>query len=400
VHHPVASWRDVTAVRELRQRPEAHIPATRRRVLLISPLPPPAGGVASWTTRLLESPVLAARFEFAVLNTNPGADTGATARKALGYATLPLRLLRRLRDFRPDLVHLNSASRMPHLVYEDLALVRTVRRAGSSCVLHFHGSTVAGMLQQPLARRVVRDVIHRADAVFALNRGEVEALRSEGTDAQQVSNFVGARPFRVRGAADAPLRLLYVGWVIREKGVFELLEALRDVPDTTLTVVGRFTQLGGGSSEAVVRSRVAELGLADRVTFAGEVPLTEMYAYYDDADVFLLPSWTEGFPTVLLEAMISSLPAICTPVGAIPEVLRDEVTGLLVPVRNPAALAAAIRRMRDAGERARMGRAGWERATSVYERETVLGTIGDRWESIIDRRTGAAVRGDSLGSAR
>lgn len=360
---------------------------TRRlRVLLVSPAPPPAGGVATWTQRLLAAPITD-RFDLRLVNTNPGGESGVSARKIGRYLRWPARLLAELVRFRPDVVHLNSASRMPHLALE-ARLLAACQLAGARTVLHFRGTSVRKIRQTRWGRRTLARAVSHADGVFALNQGEVAELRAAGaSQARQVDNFVMPRPWREPPPDDGLVRVLFVGWIMREKGVFELIEAVARCPSVSLDLVGRFMDLAGGSSEAEVRAACERHGVADRVRFVGELPLARIFEAYDAAQVFVLPSWTEGFPNVLLEAMISGLPCVCTPVGAIPEVLRDGEDGLLVPLRDPEALAAALSRLAaDPALRRAMGRAAWSHATTRYGRDAVLGQIGDAWASIASAR--------------
>jgi glycosyltransferase involved in cell wall biosynthesis len=109
-----------------------------------------------------------------------------------------------------------------------------------------------------------------------------------------------------------------------------------------------------------------------------------------------LPTWVEGFPNVILEAMACALPVIATPVGAIPEVVEDGVTGLVVPVRSPERLAEAMDRLRRAPDEAvRMGQRGVERVHGRFNVEQGLA----RFREILGTRvhgqeqSGAASRG-------
>src|SRR5204863_7471061 len=123
---------------------------------------------------------------------------------------------------------------------------------------------------------------------------------------------------------------------------------------------------GDGDERERVERRARELALpADRVRFLGfrrDVP-----RLLAASDFFVLPSRTEGLPLCLLEAMAQGLPAIATPVGGVPEVIEEGITGLLTPVEDPAALAEAIRRLAaEPALRARMGAAAQRRAAEEF----------------------------------
>ncbi|MCU7375990.1 glycosyltransferase [Paucibacter sp. O1-1] len=134
-----------------------------------------------------------------------------------------------------------------------------------------------------------------------------------------------------------------MGRLSHYKGHEVLLDALREVPDAALVLVGT------GERENNLRTRVAELGLQDRVTLTGYLDDDALARAYADADLFCLPSLdrAEAFGMVLLEAMRAGLPTVASaiPGSGVGFVVEQESTGLLVPPSDPPALAAAIRRV-------------------------------------------------------
>lgn len=147
----------------------------------------------------------------------------------------------------------------------------------------------------------------------------------------------------------SPIRLLSVGRITREKGIGDLLEAARQLRSSGMDL--RLDIVGGGAALDEYREVAVRLGLGDAVAFAGSVPYgPELFAYFRNADIFVMPSWREGFPRVLYEAAAHSLPAVTTNVGGIPDRIEDGVDTLFVPPRDPGALAVAIRRMITDGE--------------------------------------------------
>jgi glycosyltransferase involved in cell wall biosynthesis len=124
------------------------------------------------------------------------------------------------------------------------------------------------------------------------------------------------------------------------KGYRFLVEAiplvLKDVPKTVFLFVGN-----GNEKPKIVR-HIKELGVSEKVTFAGSVSPELMPLYYAVADIFVLPSISEGFSLTVLEAMASGKPIVATSTGAIPELVHDGVSGILVKPMDPVALAKAI----------------------------------------------------------
>jgi glycosyltransferase involved in cell wall biosynthesis len=142
-----------------------------------------------------------------------------------------------------------------------------------------------------------------------------------------------------------PFRFLFLAWAIAEKGLPELIEATealnaRDGPPFEVAVAG-----DGLFGRELIRRQ--EKGTVPKnVHLLGWVLGDQRTAELRAADALVLPTWFEGFPNVILEAMACALPVISTPVGAIEEVVEDGRTGLLVPVRSPFRLADAMDRLR------------------------------------------------------
>jgi glycosyltransferase involved in cell wall biosynthesis len=142
-----------------------------------------------------------------------------------------------------------------------------------------------------------------------------------------------------------PVRLLAVGRLHPVKGHAILLEALRLLLDEGVSVA--LTLVGDGPLRASLERRAAELGVGNAVTFAGNVGQDAILDFYEAADVFCLPSFGEGIPVVLMEAMAMRLPVVASGVMGIPELVDDGLNGLLVPPGRPDRLAAALGRLID-----------------------------------------------------
>lgn len=168
----------------------------------------------------------------------------------------------------------------------------------------------------------------------------------------------GVTPDRYgRGAAGGPPRIVFVGRLDAVKGGRLLLEAfgaLRDRhPGASLHIVG------DGPDRAAMEARARELGLGERARFLGYRTQAEVAEVLSGADMLVLPSFAEGVPVVLMEAMASGLPVVSTRIAGIPELVEDGVTGFLVPAGDVETLTARIDTLLSDPERARaMGAAG------------------------------------------
>ncbi|MDJ0868583.1 MAG: glycosyltransferase family 4 protein [Myxococcota bacterium] len=351
----------------------------RRRLLLLSSLPPPLGGIPTWTVAVLKS-ALRERFEMRVVDTSPPDKVNIVARSRFrtDRAWQALRILSALLwalvRFRPEILHVNTPYYWAFL--RDGLAVWLAGLLGVRTVLHFRGGDFPEWVQgsRPLAQRAIAATLRRCDRLIALTR-DTEAYLRTTADPQRVRyvpNFVpledfGELPDRSQRSAERPLRVLYVGWLLEAKGVGELLEASRRFPDV------RFTLVGPTHPRFAERIRPLIEAVRDHVEVLPVRPREEILELYRDADIFVLPTYREGFPNVVLEAMAAGLPVIATPVGAIPDAIRHGEEGLLVPPRDREALAEALKRLIDDPElRCRMGARARERAEAVFSLDPVV----------------------------
>jgi glycosyltransferase involved in cell wall biosynthesis len=156
---------------------------------------------------------------------------------------------------------------------------------------------------------------------------------------------VNAFPFRPPPTRSCRQRIVTVARLSPEKGHVVLLTAMRVLLDHGLDLELRV--VGDGPSASMIEGTAAALDLADRVTLLGQLSPAEVSRELCDADIFCLPSFAEGIPVSIMEAMAVGVPVVTTYVGGIPELAVDEETALVVPASNSEELAAAIRRLVD-----------------------------------------------------
>ncbi len=223
-----------------------------------------------------------------------------------------------------------------------------------------------------------RRVVQRCDMIITGSQFARQQLVSElGTPAERIRMvYYGVSPAyhplpRDKGLAArlalADRRvLLYLGSLKARKNLPVLLRALRLVlqerDDVLLLLAGR------GESEAALRQQTAELGLEGAVHFAGFVPEAAKVAWYNLADVFVLPSRLEGFGLVAAEAMACGKPVVASRAGSLPEVIAAGETGILCDPDDAGAFARAILRLlAEPSVADKMGQAGLERARRLFQ---------------------------------
>ncbi|MBI4687082.1 MAG: glycosyltransferase [Nitrospirae bacterium] len=180
------------------------------------------------------------------------------------------------------------------------------------------------------------------DKIIALgaNRGRVETFY-KGIDVSQFKSLP-SKDVMIRNLKLNPARrhLLFVGRLTREKGIYELIHAFTSIskryPDMDLLLIGEEME------KVQVMDILRHHGITKRVILKGIIPYNEIPKYMKASDFMALPTWAEGLPNVVMEAMASSLPVVATDVGGIPEVLKHRVTGLSVPPKNIEKLKDAL----------------------------------------------------------
>ncbi|ADM09418.1 putative glycosyl transferase [Parvularcula bermudensis HTCC2503] len=294
--------------------------------------------------------------------------------KILKHLTVPFALAiftLRLIFTKVDVVHINVAPRGSTWRKRLFAIV--ARGLGKPVVLHLHGSGYNEFFAQcsPAQQKRIQAFFENADAVVALSAYWRNWLVSElCLDSRTVVEIANGVPSpkvpRTPPAVPAEIPVIvFLGLVGHRKGVDVLLEALAQLKAQGVA----FEALIGGNGEVEqARDRAAHLGLTSTdVTFLGWVGEEEVARLLQKADIFVLPSRAENQPVSILEAMAHGVPVVSTTVGAIPEQVDHETTGLLVPPGDSDALAEAITRLlNEPALRHDMGEAGRRRFFDFY----------------------------------
>ncbi len=276
-----------------------------------------------------------------------------------------------------DIVHL-------HAPYPPGELAQLLVRAGRRTVITYHSDIVKQATLLRFYAPFLRRILDRAQAILVSNPRYPEGspfLRPLQEKIRVVHFGIDPARFRPTEASQrraqelrrrfgpGPLAL-FVGRLRYYKGVDVLVQALARTPEVRGVIVG------AGPMEAQIRGLVRQLGLAERVHFAGHVADEDLPAFYQAGDLFVLPSVhrSESLGIVLLEAMASGLPVVSTELGTgTSYVNQDGITGLVVPPGDPDALAQAIQRLaRHPRQRVAFGEAARRRIQEAFSLTQML----------------------------
>lgn len=191
--------------------------------------------------------------------------------------------------------------------------------------------------------------------------------------------------------ADGRVTVFFAGRLEERKGIHYLIEAIPLVleknKNVRFVVVGADTNTGPGKTSvlAILKRRLSELGLEGSVQFISHVPLDLMPGHYRSADICVVPSLYENAPYTVLEALASGKPVITTDAGGSKEYIKQNETGLVVPVRDAGALADAIAKLvSDAGLRQAMGKNARQAALSQFDRRIIVASAIATYEKAIE----------------
>ena len=198
---------------------------------------------------------------------------------------------------------------------------------------------VRTFLQEVNLRLVTRIIVYTRNAIKEWNLKKYEHKISIGhRHFLDFDEFSVRKPLGERGNLTAG----YIGTLSETKGVPNLLEALLKVVEHNETA--RFMIIGDGNLRGVVEEFLREKSLGPRVTFLGWVPHNELPAHLNELKLLVLPSYSEGLPNVMLEAMACGTPVLATPVGSVPDIIRDGETGFIMEDNSPQCIAGNVER--------------------------------------------------------
>ena len=326
-------------------------------ILLLGPHRAAVSGVSTHVNLLMDS-ALADDFEVVHFQVGSEArDEGALGR-FMRLVLSPFFLAATIVFRHVSLVHINT-SLNPRAYWRDLAYLAVSKMLGARVVYQVHGGALPQRFfaGSKLLTEFLRFTLKAPDLVLVLAQVELEAYRNFVPEQHVVAlpNGIDCRPYGAVPAVQTEkghtLRLVYIGRIAREKGLYETLQGMRLAHE--LGVDAHLVIAGSGAEESRLRRYAQALGIAARTCFVGPVFGADKVKLLAGADVTILPSYSEGLPYALLEAMAAGIPVIATPVGAIPDVVTDGIHGFLVPPRDGKSIAESLAIL--AGDRERLG---------------------------------------------
>ncbi len=251
-----------------------------------------------------------------------------------------LRLKKIIKEDDFDIVHLNpSLGRIP--MWRDGVHLRITKKLGLKVLFFIHGwddSYFHNAVKEGIFSNFHQKTLKMADAIVVLSPEFKEKLIGIGIAPDKIhvlSTMVEADKYKPdKKDFSPPYKLLFCARLVREKGVYEVIESmkyiLKDFPGTVLTV------MGWGKELESLKEYARKIGVENKVIFTGYMPENKKIEIFKKSHMFIYPSYYgEGFPTVILEAMAAGLPVITTPVGGLKYAIKDGINGFFIKSMPP-----------------------------------------------------------------
>lgn len=344
------------------------------------------GGIASWSSHMLEYyKVHIKSYEFLHFNV-------AIKNKSVTNHQIFVRLYYGIKEFliqyfslktcikrtNPDIIHITSSASLG--LFKDYFTLRFARKRGIKSVIHFRFGRITELSEKKNWEwKMLFNVVSLCSECIVLDRNSYNTLVHSGFNHIHVlPNPLAPNVVKLSDEIGTPERepgvLLFVGRIVSAKGVYDLLDAIKDID--------QFRELRFvGPVEEDIKNSMLKISKENykSIKFVGVLGPGATFLEMKKCAIFVLPSHTEGFPNVLLEAMACSAPIISTDVGAILDILGEE-NGICVQPKNNVQLAAAIKKLLDDEALAlKLGSNAKNSVLSRYSMDTVIGKMEDIW---------------------
>ncbi len=357
-----------------------------KKVLLVAPVPPPYGGIANWTAMINEYVEKNKTIEFCSVNTAP-------KRRSLDGRSLFERIVvdgfkmfkkkkevkRLIKSENPIAVHITTSGQFA--VIRDILILKAIRKIKNrpKTVYHIRFGRIPEIAKLNTREwKLIKRALTLADEIIAIDHSTEQVIKQFLPDVkvQYIPN-----PFDLKKLNELDIQpnqtkkeVLFLGWVVKTKGIEELLSAWQniksDYDDWQLRIIGPYSP-----------NYVDELGKKfslETVVFDGEKKHDESMQLLAQTGIFVLPSYTEGFPNVVLEAMALSKPIVATKVGAIPDMIEDGC-GCLINSKSSQEIEMALSKLMDDRDLSiQMG----IKARSKLERDYTLERVFEQYLSV------------------
>lgn len=358
-----------------------------RKIALVAPVPPPYGGIANWVVMVSEYVKRQDKAEFSHINIAPKKRDldGRTLWDRVvgqGFAMFAQKrtLKKAFQEQKIDVVHMTTSGQLA--VIRDIQMLKLAKKKKIPSVYHIHFGRIPEIAKNNSREwKYIKRAMRLASCVMVIDEKTKISIQEylpetnvccvpNPFDVEKIQSFMKD--------VQNEREIVYVGWVIKTKGVEELLTAWDEVrqayPEWKLRLIG--------PCEETYYETLKNNFSLEQVVFDGEQLHDVAMEKLSKASIFILPSYTEGFPNVVLEAMALEKPVIATDVGAIPEVLQN--CGIVIPAKNADAIVNSLKQLLTSDAlRNELGKKGKEKLLQEYTLEKVVEEYVRVWNEVL-----------------
>lgn len=360
------------------------------RVLLVSPLVSNViGGIAKWTQNIYDyySDIGSDQIELIpcynknIKNPLPEESLFQRLRKGItNYLPIIRQVKSSLIKEHLNVIHICTSASVG--LVKDIVIANMAKKYNVKCIVHFHFGRIPIIFSKSCwEQKLIRWVIALSDKVIVMDLASYKTLQEQGCNkVEYIPNPLSAETQKVikqnYGIKRIPRSVLFVGQMLETKGIYELAQACEQLDGVKVHFVGPVI------SEQVV-TKLRSLINKDKIDICGAKPSNETIREMLSASVFVLPSYSEGFPNVIIESMACACPIVATTVGAIPEMLNIHTNtpcGICIPVKNVDKLRESLCYMlNNPFEAMQMGHAAAQRVQNEYSIQKVWSLLQRIW---------------------
>jgi len=340
------------------------------KILLVSPLPPPAGGISSWTEQYIDwakknnlsvvivnQAVIGKRAENITKKTRISDEIKRTK-----FIIKELRM--KINQFKPQIIHLNTSCGKLGII-RDFLCAQIAKKSDAKLIVHYHCNIKDQVDSSIVSRFFLRQLANIADLNLVLNNSSKQYLfQKTNRDSILIPNFIHETFVldKSRNIRKEIKIVSFVGHVQRTKGVLEIIDVAKKLPDIIFKIAGP------------VANEIVQIEKPKNTIFLGPITKQKVKKLLMESDVFLFPSHTEGFSNALLEAMAMGLPIITTPVGANVDMIESK-GGVIVNVGDSNSIMEAIDNIKDSMIRAKMSEWNLNKVKNEYTTEKIMNKL-------------------------
>lgn len=371
------------------------MPIKRSKILFFLPLPPPVTGAALRNQSLVHSKILNQTFNVKVIPFNFAGEVDDIGKfrvtKLLKLFSRTITIVKYLIHFRPDLVYFNF-SLYGFALYRDFFFICIFKIFRRRLLLHLRTQGVKEQVNRSRFKKNLFFLAFNNTNIICLSNFLQQDIQDVYRGSPIIVNNgiedVAADFAPMDRIAHEPVRIFYIGHLWRFKGIVELIQALYQLKNSGITFEAIIAGPEGDLKYAEIAVQLQELRLLNCVRIVGAKSGSEKYSLFRNSDIFVLPTHFDAFPGTVLEAMQFGLPVIGTFEGAIPEIIDNGVTGLLVKKMDVDDLASKMRILiQDPILRIQMGNQARQKFLTQYRFENFEANMRNAFLNILNQNT-------------